>query len=356
MKGTDQKLRELFRQPAMLPDYAEECLRTSYESLGERKKTEARRPVRRLSAAALAAMIGMMLLGSALAVGISRIDMVVEENGEVEFSYAEGGHPTYTGAWEITEPPEGFRRVSGVLVSYIPQMYGFSAEYAVEGAPNERLYLFVNTLDGAQMGRNFRKVSVNGNEGILYYSELLEDVESALIWSDSQRGIVFTLEYFGERKLDLEAIGESVAECDYIPSEEEQEQYRLAAEALGERTLEVPGGYEPLFQQGAADGTWVTKAWVNGLNKVISLEYRVLEDATVGIRDYVVNLEYPISVYYDRRWVTVNGMDACYALNRSADGEQTLLLWLDRESGLAFTLRAEGISQEEMTALAGSVT
>lgn len=360
MKETDQRLHELFQQPAALPDYVDNCVLESYRALVEKRKAKqlTRRPMRKLSAAALAAVISVLLLGSALAVGIARLEMTVEENGQIDFVYSEDGRPSFAGAWEISEPPKGFQQTCGVITGFVPGAYEFSAEYAMEGDANERLYLFVNTLDGTQMGRQFQPVLVNGTEGILYYSELFDGVEDSLVWSDPQQGLVFTLEYFGQQKLDLVSIGESVTACAYVPSGEETEALLTAIDSLGDYTLSPPAGYEYLLERSSGNGDTaaIQKIWGNSLYDVMTLEYTALDDPTVAIRDYVVNMKNYLTMD-GREFVTVSGMDGCFkTVTDSIYGDTVMLVWLDRENALAFTLYGEVFSKEDLLALAESVT
>lgn len=355
-QNMDTWLREGFRQPVEIPSSVETQVRQACEQAVETPRAVQKKPLRKLPALAATAVLCLLLVGTAVAVGVVRVEMDVEENGEIDFFYPEGGRASYAGAWEITDPPEGFRQTHGVITSFTPQEYGFSAEYAIPGETNERLYLFVNTLDGAQMGREFRKVSVNGMDGVLYYSELFDDVESSLVWSDPRLGLVFTLEYFGEQGLDLVSMGESVAACEYVPSQEETDALLAAIDALGDYTLTPPDGYEALLQKSAGEEeAAVQKIWGDALYHVVTLEYTALAEPAVAIRDYVVNLENSLTMD-GREFVTVSGMDGCFkAVTGTRYGDTATLVWLDRETGLAFILRAEGLSREEMIALAESV-
>ena len=360
MNKNDQMLRALFQRPATPPDYVNGCVEAACLRLPEAPASSGapRRSVRHVKAAALAAGICLLLLGSGLAAGIARVEMDIGDTGEIELLYAEGSRPSYTGAWEITALPDGFRQTNSAITNSSAMEYTFHAEYTLENDPAERLCLWVDTTDGAHMGYDFKAVSVNGLEGVLYYDALL-GVESSLVWTDPARGLVFSLEYCGGQKLDLTAIGESVAECTYVPSREETEALRAAQALLGDYTLPVPpAGYELTLSQssGSGEDAVVRNVWVGPLGKTVTLEYVILEDPGVSIRDHVVNLKNSLTMD-GREFLTVSGMDGC-CKTFAPDGrypDAVTLVWLDREAGLAFTLWAQSLSKEDVIALAESV-
>ena len=360
MKKNDQMLRTLFQHPATLPDYVNGCIEDACLRLPEAPASSGtpRRSVRHIKVAALAAGICLLLLGSGLAAGIARVEMDVGDAGEIELLYTEGSRPSYTGAWEITALPDGFRQTYSAITNDTGMEYTFHTEYTLENDPTERLYLWVDTTDCAHMGYDFKAVSVNGLEGVLYYDALL-GVESFLVWTDPARGFVFSLEYRGEQKLDLAAIGESVAECTYVPSREETDALRTAQALLGDYTLPVPpAGYELTLSQssGSMEDTVVRNVWVGPLNDTVTLEYTTLEDPSASIRDHVVNLENSLTMD-GREFVTVSGMDGCCKTSAPYDRypDAVTLVWLDREAGLAFTLRAQSLAKEDVITLAESV-
>ena len=206
-----------------------------------------------------------------------------------------------------------------------------------------------------------RWVRVGDEEGILYTHT---DGRQHLYWACEERSIGFML-YATDAELDLTELALSVTEREELFVPTDRALAEEAAAQLGDyRPLALPEGYELYCTNGnpqstdfGGDYAYVVRSYVDEEGYVLHL--RIENDwneanTAEEVRDYYTNA-YADGLLgeYTRSELTVGECPA--ALVRNPDGTVCFLLWTDGEHRLIFRLEADGLTEEELIAVAESV-
>ena len=272
--------------------------------------------------------------------------------------------PGLLGVWEMGAVPEGFALTDSF----------YSAGYATmswERDGGGRLDL-TYTKGGNEPGSmtlpsgavtEKRDVTVRGSQGKLYTLGEEGDYR-VLLWTDEARGVGFSLvAQDGADDVDLIPLAESVALTNDKP---EIDQHTLEAIAqLGDwAPAALPAGYEPYFDQGTPGSlyggayTYVRRYYTNEAGCAIELrcETPVNETYAGYVDNYRSGFERPAdqpNAVCTVKDTTVQGQPA--GLIEYPDGTPLRLVWLTEDGTVAFLLRADDLTSEELLALAESV-
>ena len=358
------------RVQATLAGLEENTLKT------DRMKQKARPAYRTLL---IAAVVAVLLVGTAVAAAISRIQLVeetqtvqYESTGEtsqalvLEFEPTDDA-PIHLGVWEIGSVPEGYER------AYRGYMIVDTGANGGERWENDRGDFVGMTYEAAdqlfgQIALDVNSiaekadVSVGGSPGTLYRET---DGGQLLMWMNEERGIGFRLSATSA-DVDILAVAESVRETGETP--EISEETAAVLEQLGDWTFEtMPEGYELYFSYGyPGDHAYVYRTYENAEYYKLHLDYEAAVytkdvDGVVGsYRELAKMAEmYGNSVEYERvekysiSELEVQGMDA--RLVKHEDGTPVKLVWMDLDHDLVFSLSGDGLDADELISLADSV-
>lgn len=328
---------------------------------------------RRLSTLAVAAIVAAVLcVGAAAAVALSRVNMNVTENNEVNMDDGteqnvydvtfEAADSDYIdlGAWYPQNIPDGFEETfisdgqcgvqnidfenaDGDLLNLMYQKAGSNADLEIENVVERQ------------------DVTVNGEAGILYVSKSGGETDTTLIWTNSERGIGFTASYTsytGSADVDLVAFADSVTEQDEPLTPTLAGETDKALAELGDYApTGLPDGYslEHTYGYPTEDGGgwygYVNKVFSNAGHKEIHLYYETLNGAdfentcVAGFRNSEGE--------YTCTDLTINGQSAC--LVETADGNSFCLLWTNADESLSFSLSADSLTGDQLIQVAQSV-
>ena len=331
----------------------------------------------------IAAVVAVLLVGTAVAAAISRIELVeetqtvqYESTGETSQELVLGFEPTddapiHLGVWEIASVPEGYERADR---SYMivdtganggerwENDRGDSVGMSYEAADQLFGQIALDTNDIAEE----TDVSVGGCPGTLYRET---DGRQLLLWMNEERGIGFILSATSA-DVDILAVAESVRETGETP--EISEETTAVLEQLGDWTFDdMPEGYELYFSYGyPGDYAYVYRTYENAEHYKIHLDYEaaVYTDDVDGVVGSYRELANMAEMYgnsnddgvrvekYSISSLEVQGMDA--RLVKYEDGTPVKLVWMDKEygeHGLLFSLSGDGLDVDELVALANSV-
>ena len=330
--------------------------------------------------ALIAAVVAVLLVGTAVAVAVSRIQLVeetqtvqYESTGETSQALVLGFEPTddapiHLGVWEIGSVPEGYERADR---SYMIVDNGANGGERWENDRGDSVGMTYEAADQlfGQIALDVNhiaektEVSVGGSPGTLYRET---NGSQLLLWMNEERGIGFILSA-ASADVDILAVAESVRETGEAP--EISEETAAVLEQLGDWTFDdMPEGYELYFSYGyPGDFAYVYRTYENAEHYKIHLSYEAAVytddiDACVGNYRELANMaemygnsnddgvrveKYTISE------LEVQGMDA--RLVRYEDGAPVKLMWMDRDSELVFSLSGDGLDAEALISLADSV-
>ncbi len=329
-----------------------------------------------LAAAAIVAALGV----TAWATGIIRIVKVekpiilgTQDSDEdipaidISFDKTEPGPIAPLGVWEV-DMPAGYEK-----------SFSFSsADFTNEGWTNGEGSGLTFTYRRAGTGGDVtlteeeiqekRDVTVNGQPGTLYVTEN----GSMLLWTDQEAGVGFMMS--ADESLDMLALAETVHRTGDTP---EMDEYTQAAlEDLGDWTItDLPEGYNEYTTQGRPKdqgGGWyayVRRYWTDPAGHTVKLNYentlgpsyenyvsywRQLADTPQEEIDMVRAKGGSVRDFHCTVTdVTVQGRPAGLVVD--ADGMALRLAWLNGDGSVAFILESDGLSGEELMALAESV-
>ena len=363
--------RETFSQLHASGDTVTEVLNMARKQ--ELGYTKPRRASKKLVRTALiAAVCAMALTTTALAVALSRVDMVVQEHDipatasdeASGFSYearSNGGATQYDitfmpvdneyielGYWYPETLPEGFEETfvsdhywQSQTVHYgngtddwITYMYGIAGDW------------FNITLEG---NFDIRDVTVGSNQGKMFIGDPADydgNQYTTIVWTDAERGLGFFLEYMGREQVDLATMAQSVTE--------QSEGHTSSWAQAQEEALEELGVYMPAFlpegyeltethamptSEGSGWYAYVRRIFENADHKQIYLGYE-----TVGYSAEATEAEIAEMVFPEP------GMQV------SADTVTWYIEGVGPQLGLEFTMTADDLTADELLALAESVT
>ena len=335
------------------------------------------RPVWRT--ALIAAVAAVLLIGTALAVAISRIQLVketqtVEYEGSDEpaqelvlgFEPGDDG-PIHLGVWEIGAVPEGYERV---LQDYMITDTGANGGERWENergdgiglsyqAASQRFgQIALNTADIAEE----TDVAVGGSPGTLYRET---NGIQTLLWTNEERGIGFILT--APEDVDILAVAESVQETGDTP--EVSENAVAAIEQLGDWTLGyMPEGYDLYFSYGYP-GTYayVYRTYENAEHYKLYLNYEAavytddIDDCVGNYRELANMAEMYGNSDEDGVRIEKYGISGFMLKDMDArlveyeDGTPVKLMWMDKENGLVFSLSGDGLGSDELIKMAYNV-
>ncbi len=172
----------------------------------------------------IAAVVAVLLIGTALAVSVARIRLIeetqtVSHEGSEELSQElvlgfepVGDGPIHLGVWELGAVPEGYELVDRDYMMDDNWAYGgerwendrgegIGFEY--QAADQRSGQIMLDTADIAEK----TEVSVGGSTGTLYR---LTDGEQVLLWTNGERGIGYILTAPSE--VDILTVAESVVQ------------------------------------------------------------------------------------------------------------------------------------------------
>ncbi len=186
--------------------------------------------------------------------------------------------------------------------------------------------------------------------------------ETAVVWTDPERGIGFVLDYVGEENHDIIAIAESVVQK--APPEENSYYlyYQAALRKLGDyRPNYLPEGYSETQTKGMP-------ASISTSGDYYGFVYRFYENP--GFYDITLVYEF---IPYSEEWrafynsfdideekiVAIGEAEAKF-IRYNGNGRIGIIweekVWEDRNVMLTFTITANGISEEELLKVAESIT
>ena len=329
----------------------------------------------------IAAAAAVLLAGTALAVAISRIQLVketqtvqYESTGEKREELVLGfksvdDAPVHLGVWEIGSLPDGYneRVVSDYMIADTGAHGGERWEnergegigISYEAADQRFGQIALNTADIAEE----TDVVVGGSPGTLYRKT---NGSQLLLWMNEERGIGFMLN--APADVDILAVAESVRETGEQPQISE---YTAAAiDQLGGWTLgDMPTGYCLYFSYGRpGDYAYVYRTYEDAGHYKLHLDYEAavytadIDDCAANYRElanmaemYGNSDEDGVRVEkYTISELEIQGMDA--RLVKYEDGTPVKLMWMDLEHELVFSLSGDGFGPDELIAMAESVT
>lgn len=342
----------------------------------------------------IAAVIAALGVVTAWAV-FSRINMKViapEENGSSEYDvFFEPTDEEHIelGYWYPQSLPDGFEvdfvsehlldgqriRFKNAVGDEMSFEYSIARESFGMGIPGDSAVEPVQVND--QVGKRFIRNTVDGNSTVI-------------IWTNSDRGIGFVLEYWGAGEVDLLSIAESVTEQDKGFTPTLSVYYDKALEELGNYVIgALPSGYERTefiaspTSLGGGYSAYVRQRFENADYAQIYLGYEMIghpsdpsgyyEEELYGMTDEeiaeMIQEEYTLEKHlFNYRWLTddyavtdttIGGADA--AIVERLDGSMPLeVSWYVKgagpQEGLLFVMWATDLTADELVALAESVT
>lgn len=336
-------------------------------SLNHRKKGISRSGKIMLVAAVITAVLAM----TAFAVSVlgGRVELAYMNvggqtiSGPVTITSEDG--PVKLGSWYPEGIPEGYEITDSSLATDNHSMcFENAAGARVEFVYNRARYVEEGTASNEIMPGTIlfgveeqQWVRVGNADGLLY---LHTNGDQHLYWADEERNIGFKL-YTTDPDMDLVELALTVKERAelFVPTD-----WPLTEEALGQigdyRPSVLPEGYEfyctngyPQNGDNASGYAYVTHSYMNPEGNVIHL--RVENDwdtsnSAETVRDLYTN------AYMDDYACTRFTLGACPAgLVENPDGTPHFLIWTDGEENLVFRLEADGLTGEELIAVAESV-
>lgn len=327
----------------------------------------------------IAAVVAMLLIGTALAATLSRIQLVketqtvqYEESGETSqelilgFSASDDA-PIHLGVWEIGTVPSEYELAA--------RDYMLTDNWATggerwENAQGDSIGIEYQAADqnSGQIALDTHsiaeevEVTVSGNPGTLYRKM---NGQQLLLWTNEERGIGYILN--APADVEILAVAESVRETGKTP--EISEETTASIEQLGDWTIgAVPTGYNLYFSYGRpGDFAYVYRTYENAGHYKLHLDYEAavytddIDDCVGNYRElanmaemYGNSNEDGIRVEkYTISERVVQGMDA--RLVEYEDGTPVKLMWMDSEHELVFSLSADTLGSDELIAMAESV-
>lgn len=333
------------------------------------KTRHAARQIRRTTV--IAAVFAALLSVTALAAVLSRIDLESGFFGTFQVSFKPTDEDFIeVGYWYPEDLPAGFGETFVSDWSYQGQSMGFENDAGdsirFEYTPARDSY-GVSLSPGAEE----YDVQVSGTDAKLYTAPGGEDGlhGGVLFWTDPEKGVGFSLGYEGEAQVDLIALAESVKpQAEPRPSSFTESAKEALAE-LGGYMPDLPDGYaltETHAFPTSMGGGWygyVRRRFENDSHQAIELYYETFPGAGDTASDpleLMVGDARTRTDEYTCTDVTVWGLPACVVERK--DGSLPLTVkWYAADAGpegmgLRFTLSADTLTADELTALAETIS
>ena len=202
------------------------------------------------------------------------------------------------------------------------------------------------------------RVPVNQEDLYIKYSL----PETAIVWTDAEKGIGFILDYVGEEDYDIIAIAESVAEIEAPEENSYYIYYQAALRKLGDyQPGYLPEGYSETQTAGmpASIGCsgdyygFVYRLYENPEFYDITLIYEFIpysEDWRAFYNSFDINEDKTVFIgETEARFINYDG-------NRRIGLIWEEKVWEDRSVMLTFTLTANGVSEDELLKIAENMT